>query len=88
MKSSKIESDLTYFSKLSHRATYHNELLIAFKPIKKLTLHETPIGYKKHMRSKLMKGTKIRSTSQMIKYVLGFKFKDFLPRTLEKINSL
>lgn len=40
---------------------------------------ETPIGYKKHMRTKLMKGTKIRSTSQMIKYVLGFKFKDFLP---------
>ena len=42
MKSSKIESDLTYFSKLSHRATYHNELLIAFKPIKKLTLQLSP----------------------------------------------
>ena len=40
---------------------------------------ETPIGYKKQMRTKLMKGTKIRSTSQMIKYVLGFKLKDFLP---------
>ena len=40
---------------------------------------ETPIGYKKHMRTKLMKGTKIRSTSQMIKYALGFRFKDFLP---------
>ena len=40
---------------------------------------ETPIGYKKHMRTKLMKGTKIRSTSQMIKYALGFRLKDFLP---------
>ena len=40
---------------------------------------ETPIGYKKQMRTKLMKGTKIRSTSQMIKYALGFKLKDFLP---------
>ena len=40
---------------------------------------ETPIGYKKHMRTKLMKGTKIKSTSQMIKYALGFRFKDFLP---------
>ena len=40
---------------------------------------ETPIGYKKHMRTKLMKGAKIRSTSDMIKYVLGFKLKDFLP---------
>ena len=40
---------------------------------------ETPIGYKKHMRTKLMKGTKIKSTSQMIKYALGFKLKDFLP---------
>jgi len=42
MKSSKIESDLTYFSKLSHRVTYHNELLIAFKPINKLTLQLSP----------------------------------------------
>ena len=42
MKSSKIESDLTYFSKLSHRATYHNELLIAFKPINKLTIQLSP----------------------------------------------
>ena len=40
---------------------------------------ETPIGYKKHMRTKLMKGTKIRSFSQMIKYALGFRLKDFLP---------
>ena len=40
---------------------------------------ETPIGYKKYMRTKLMKGTKIRSTSQMIKYALGFRLKDFLP---------
>ena len=40
---------------------------------------ETPIGYKKHMRTKLMKGTKIRSTSDMVKYALGFKLKDFLP---------
>ena len=40
---------------------------------------ETPIGYKKQMRTKLMKGTKIRSTSQMIKYALGFRLKDFLP---------
>ena len=40
---------------------------------------ETPIGYKKHMRTKLMKGTKIKSFSQMIKYALGFKLKDFLP---------
>ena len=31
------------------------------------------------MRTKLMKGTKIKSTSQMIKYALGFRFKDFLP---------
>ena len=31
------------------------------------------------MRTKLMKGTKIRSTSQMIKYALGFRLKDFLP---------
>ena len=40
---------------------------------------ETPIGYKKHMRTKLMRGTKIRSSSQMIKYALGFRLKDFLP---------
>jgi acetyl-CoA acyltransferase len=40
---------------------------------------ETPIGYKKQMRTKLMKGKKIRSTSEMIKFVLGFKIKDFLP---------
>lgn len=40
---------------------------------------ETPIGYKKQMRTKLMKGTKIRSASQMIKYALGFRLKDFLP---------
>ena len=40
---------------------------------------ETPIGYKKHMRTKLMKGNKIRSTGDMIKFVLGFKLKDFLP---------
>ena len=40
---------------------------------------ETPIGYKKQMRTKLMKGTKIKSFSQMIKYALGFKLKDFLP---------
>ena len=40
---------------------------------------ETPIGYKKHMRTKLMKGKKIRSTGDMIKFALGFKLKDFLP---------
>ena len=40
---------------------------------------ETPIGYKKHMRTKLMKGKKIRSTGDMIKFTLGFKLKDFLP---------
>ena len=40
---------------------------------------ETPIGYKKHMRTKLMKGKKIKSTGDMIKFALGFKLKDFLP---------
>ena len=40
---------------------------------------ETPIGYKKHMRTKLMKGKKLKSKSDMIKFVLGFRPKDFLP---------
>ena len=40
---------------------------------------ETPIGYKKNMRTKLMKGKKLRSSSEMIKFALGFKFRDFLP---------
>ncbi len=42
MASSLIESDLTHFAKFSHRATYHNELLVGFKPIKKLTLQLSP----------------------------------------------
>lgn len=40
---------------------------------------ETPIGYKKNMRTKLMKGKKLKSSSEIIKFALGFKFKDFLP---------
>ena len=40
---------------------------------------ETPIGYKKKMRKKLMKGNKIRSTSDMLKFALSFRIKDFLP---------
>ena len=40
---------------------------------------ETPIGYKKHMRTKLMKGKKLKSTTEMIKFILGFRPKDFLP---------
>lgn len=40
---------------------------------------ETPIGYKKNMRTKLMKGKKLKSTSQMIKFALGFKISDFFP---------
>jgi acetyl-CoA acetyltransferase len=40
---------------------------------------ETPIGYKKHMRTKLMKGKKIKSTYYIIKFVLGFMPKYFLP---------
>tara|TARA_Y100000385_G_C13023826_1_gene607467 strand:+ start:126 stop:1412 length:1287 start_codon:yes stop_codon:yes gene_type:complete len=40
---------------------------------------ETPIGYKKHMRTKLMKGKKLRSTAEMIQFILGFRPKDFLP---------
>ena len=49
---------------------------------------ETPIGYKKHMRTKLMKGTKIRTTSDMIKYVLGFKLKIFYQKFLLFQNIL
>ncbi len=42
MKSSNVPSELTYFSKFSHRLTYHHEILIAFKPLKKLTLQFSP----------------------------------------------
>ena len=40
---------------------------------------ETPIGYKKHMRTKLMKGKKLKSTTDVIKFICGFRPKDFLP---------
>lgn len=42
MKSSTNSSELTYFSKFSHRLTYHHELLIAFKPLKKITFQISP----------------------------------------------
>lgn len=42
MKSSTNSSELTYFSKFSHRLTYHHELLIAFKPLKKITFQLSP----------------------------------------------
>ncbi len=42
MKSTTNPSELTYFSKFIHRLTYHNELLIAFKPLKKLTFQLSP----------------------------------------------
>ena len=35
MNSSSISSDLNYFSKVSHRFSYHHELLAAFKPFNK-----------------------------------------------------
>lgn len=42
MNSSSILSDLSHFSKISHRFSYHHELLAAVKPFKKLTLQLSP----------------------------------------------
>jgi hypothetical protein len=42
MQSSTVPSELTYFSKFSHRLTYHHELLIAYKPTKKLSVQIQP----------------------------------------------
>ena len=35
-------SDLTNFSKFSYRLSYHNEFMVAFKPIEKLTIQFSP----------------------------------------------
>jgi acetyl-CoA acetyltransferase family protein len=42
---------------------------------------ETPIGYKKSMRTKLMKANKIKSFGDTLKFVSKLKLKDFLPET-------
>ena len=42
MRNSGIASDLTNFSKFSHRLSYHNEMMVAFKPIEKLTIQLSP----------------------------------------------
>ena len=42
MPSSNNPSELTTFNKLTHRLTYHNEILIGFKPTKKVTIQISP----------------------------------------------
>ena len=42
MRSSSVISDLTHFSKIAHRFSYHHELIAAFKPFNKLTLQLSP----------------------------------------------
>ena len=42
MRSSGLSSDLTNFNFFSHRISYHNELLIGIKPIKRLTMQISP----------------------------------------------
>jgi hypothetical protein len=42
MPSSNNSTELTNFTKLTHRMTYHNEILFGFKPIKKITLQISP----------------------------------------------
>ena len=42
MPSSNNPTELTNFTKLTHRFTYHNEILFGFKPSKKITLQISP----------------------------------------------
>jgi hypothetical protein len=42
MRSSGISSDITNFDRFEHRLSYHNELLVAFKPVNKLTIQLSP----------------------------------------------
>ena len=71
-----ISANRAIVAAIGEIATGHAEVVIAGGAD---SASETPIGYKKHMRTKLMKGKKVRSTADMIKFVLGFKLKDFLP---------
>jgi hypothetical protein len=42
MKGSNLPTEITNFNKLSHRFSYNNQILLAFKPIKKLTVQLSP----------------------------------------------
>lgn len=42
MRASDLNTEVTNFSKFSHRISYSNQMLVAFKPLKKLTVQLSP----------------------------------------------
>jgi len=73
-----ISANRAIVAAIGEITTGHAEIVIAGGAD---SASETPIGYKKSMRTKLMKANKIKTFGDTLKFISKLKLKDFLPET-------